>query len=238
MTTPKKKKSPLEQSLGQIAEMIKNAADWAGSPHLQPTLAKLCATLDPYCEPQHARPDVPLFLGLLMGRLGTVFMDQAPSLDSVYYSYFDRAAFYYEKASAIKMHPNNLDAAIARNALGHLYETGLITPDRKPNREKAFQYHLLAAQEGLAEAQLYTAVNYAEGFGTPPSLSEAVFWTNAATDNQNQLSAEQQVDLFEAKAAFESAFVNAHPSEDPHARMAALQRARMETDIFPTTKPQ
>lgn len=228
----------IQKNLDQVATIILNAADWAGAPDLQQNLKTLCDALDPFCAPAYARPDIPYFLGLMMLRIGHTFRDVAPSLNKVYESYFDRAHAYYQKAAAIKTPWNNLDPAIAKLALSRLYEFGLVGAERKPDRAKAFSLCLEAAQEGCAEAQLYTAVNYFEGFGTSPSLTDAVFWINAADENKEQLPPSLLEDIEEAKPAFETAFMRAYPSDDPRDRLNALHRARVSLQSFLTTRPQ
>lgn len=225
----------IQSGLDEIKEMFAFADQWVKDPDLGPTLDRLRATLDPYCDPAYKTPEVPLQLGILYTSLGS-FLDAEPPQESMRSeSFFARAADYFWQAARMQSLPSNdFVPSQAKLQIAQFYLAGLIGDERDSDLSKAFGLTLLAAQEGSAEAQFSVALAYAEGLGTDSSPTNAVFWINAAQSNSAQLDADMKEIVTSTCERFEAFYMETSQREDPREKVLELIGARMQAPYTAT----
>ncbi len=86
---------------------------------------------------------------------------------------------YHAAFTAFEELANNDSDPVAQYYLANMYAGGQGT---EPNKEEAFQWFKISAQQGHAKAQFKTGLAYNEGYGTEKDPAKAFTWFEKAAD--------------------------------------------------------
>jgi TPR repeat protein len=106
----------------------------------------------------------------------------------------------YEKSKSWYLKSADLGFPESQLVVGVAYSTGAITKDGKEDKVQAAIWVKKAAEQGLADAQVYLASMYESGEGVDKNINEALRWTELAAKQGNEDAMKRLSELRKANA--------------------------------------